>query len=108
MEHSFAIPLWALVDRQKVDPKTSDLRGLARQLGRWLEHNHGVQHKGAAIEESDGAEPGADPLLIVAGVPQVHWPAMLALAAAQRCTLYILVREADGSATLRPLSVPRE
>ncbi len=108
MEHTFAIPLWALVDRQKVDPRTSDLRGLARQLGRWLEHNHGVQHKGTAIEETDEAAPGADPVLIVAGVPQIHWPAMLALAASQRCTLYVMVKEADGRSALRPLSVPRE
>ena len=108
MEHTFAISLWALVDRQKVDPATSDLRGLARQLGRWLTHNHGVQHKGTAIEETDGARPGADPLLIVAGVPQVHWPAMLALAAAQKCVLHVMVREPDGSTSLRPLALPRE
>ena len=108
MEHTFALPLWALVDRTKVDPASSDLRGLARQLGRWLTHNHGVQHKGTAIEETDEAAPGADPLLIVAGVPQVHWPAMLALAAAQCCVLYVVVKEPDGSSSLRPLSVPRE
>lgn len=108
MEHTFALPLWALVDRTKVDPASSDLRGLARQLGRWLTHNHGVQHKGTAIEETDEAAPGADPLLIVAGVPQVHWPAMLALAAAQACVLYVVVKEPDGSSSLRPLGVPRE
>lgn len=108
MEHTFAIPLWALVDRQKVDPRASDLRGLARQIGRWLEHNHGVQHKGTAVEESDGAQPGAEPLLIVAGVPQVHWPAMLALATAQSCALYIVVPDADGTPCLRPLNLPRE
>jgi len=108
MEHTFALPLWALVDRTKVDPASSDLRGLARQLGRWLTHNHGVQHKGTAIEETDEAAPGADPLLIVAGVPQVHWPAMLALAAAKACVLYVVVKEPDGSSSLRPLGVPRE
>jgi hypothetical protein len=108
MEHTFAIPLWALVDREKVDPKTSDLRGLAKQLGRWLEHNHHVQHKGTAIEESDGSRPGAAPLLIVAGVPQIHWPAMLALASAQRCLLYLVIPDADGTPCLRPLSIPRE
>lgn len=106
MEHTFALPLWSLVDRAKVDPATSDLRGLARQLGRWLAHNHGIQHKGTAIEESDGARPGADPLLVVAGVPQVHWPAMLALAAAQRATLYVVVPDEDGAPSLRPLSIP--
>jgi len=108
VEHTFALPLWSLVDRSKVDPATSDLRGLARQLGRWLAHNHGIQHKGAAIEESDGARPGADPLLIVAGVPQVHWPAMLALARTQRATLYVVTPGEGGVATLRPLALPAD
>jgi hypothetical protein len=29
MEHTFALSLWSLVDRTKVDPATSDLRGLS-------------------------------------------------------------------------------
>ena len=53
MEHTFALPLWSLVDRQKIEPGASDMRALARQLGRWLEHNFNVQHKGTAIEEPD-------------------------------------------------------
>ncbi len=106
MEHTFALSLWSLVDRAKVQPTVSDLRGLARQLGRWLSHNHGIQHKGTAIEESDGARPGADPLLIVAGVPQIHWPAMVALAQTQRSPLYVVARDADGSPVLRPLALP--
>lgn len=107
MEHTFALSLWSLVDRAKVQPTVSDLRGLARQLGRWLSHNHGIQHKGTAIEESDGAKPGADPLLIIAGVPQVHWPAMVALAQTQGSPLYVVVRDADGAPVLRPLGLPR-
>ncbi len=107
MEHTFALSLWSLVDRTKVDPATSDLRGLSHQLGRWLSNHHGIQHKGTAIEETDGARPGADPLLIVAGVPQIHWPAMIALAQTQRSPLHLVIPDADGTPMLRPLSLPR-
>jgi len=106
MEHTFALPLWSMVDRTKVEPGTSDMRALARQLGRWLEHNFNVQHKGTAIEEADGSQPGAEPLLIVAGVPQIHWPAMLALAQSQQSALYVVVPDAEGRFSLHPLNIP--
>lgn len=99
MEHTFALPLWSVVDRDKVEPGASDLRSLARQLGKWLEHNFAVAHKGTVIEQPEGAEP----LLIVAGVAQRHWPAMLALAQTQGTTLYVVVPDAEGRFSLHPL-----
>jgi hypothetical protein len=33
---------------------------------------------------------------------------MLALASAQRCLLYLVIPDADGTPCLRPLSIPRE
>ena len=104
MEHTFALPLWSLVDRAKVEPGASDLRALARQLGKWLEHNFGVRHKGTVIEQP--AEAGAEPLLVVAGVAQAHWPAMLALAQSQKASLYVVVPDAAGRFSLHPLSIP--
>lgn len=106
MEHTFALPLWSLVDRAKVEPGTSDMRALARQLGKWLEHNFAVRHKGTVIEEPAADQEGAEPLLIVAGVQQAHWPAMLALAQSQKSRLYVVVPDADGRFSLHPLDIP--
>lgn len=106
MEHTFALPLWSLVDPSKVEPGTSDMRALARQLGKWLEHNFGIRHKGTVIEEPDAAQAGAEPLLVVAGVAQAHWPAMLALAQSQGCRLYVVVPDAEGRFSLHPLRLP--
>jgi len=39
-------------------------------------------------------------------VPQIHWPAMVALAQTQRSPLYVVARDADGTPVLRPLSLP--
>ena len=50
MEHTFALPLWAIIDESKVEPGKSDTRMLAKQLGRWLKHNLDIEHKGTAIE----------------------------------------------------------
>ncbi|MEY4799455.1 MAG: hypothetical protein RI978_1756, partial [Verrucomicrobiota bacterium] len=30
LEHNFALPLWALVDRSKIEVGKSDMRGLAK------------------------------------------------------------------------------
>ena len=106
MEHTFALPLWSVVDPAKVELGASDMRALARQLGKWLEHNFGIRHKGTVIEEPDPGLPGAKPLLIVAGVAQAHWPAMLALAQTQRTELYVVVPDAEGRFSLHPLKLP--
>lgn len=106
MEHTFALPLWSLVDKSKVEPGASDMRALARQLGRWLENNFSIQHKGTVIEEPGATNPDAEPLLVVAGVAQAHWPAMLALAQAQKTELYVVVPDADGRFSLHPLRIP--
>lgn len=93
-----------MIDRSKVEPGASDMRALARQLGKWLEHNFSVKHKGTVIEEP--AEPDAEPLLIVAGVQQANWPAMIALAQTQGSRLYIVVPDAEGRFSLHPLRIP--
>ncbi len=106
MEHTFALPLWSMVDRTKVELGKSDMRALARQLGRWLEHNFNIEHKGTVIEEPDPSQLDTEPLLLVASVPEAHWPAMLALAQSQKSSLYIVVPDSEGRFSLHRLNVP--
>jgi hypothetical protein len=101
LEHTFALPLGAVVDESKVEPGQSDMRMLARQLGRWLEHNLDLDHKGTAIESND-----LGPMLIVAGIPEAQWPVMLALAQTQGCALFLVLPNGQGQHFLKPLDVP--
>lgn len=107
LEHNFAVPLWALVDQAKVEAGKSDLRGLAKELGKWLAHNFDVDHKGVAIEEPSGTEPGALPMFVVAGVRQAQWPVMVALAQSRACRLYVVLPTESGAFRLQELNLPR-
>jgi hypothetical protein len=108
MEHNFAIPLWALVDQSRIEIGKSDLRALAKELGRWLEHNFDITHKGTAIEEPYGTESGADPMLVIAGVPQDQWHIMIALALSKNTKLFVVIPNEKGLFTLKELSLPKE
>ncbi|MEI6284857.1 MAG: hypothetical protein WCP40_07135 [Opitutae bacterium] len=106
MQHNFALPLWSLVDQRKVELGKSDMRGLAKELGRWLNHNFDINHKGTAIEEpTDPNEPG-EPMLIVAGVEEPKWPAMIALAQSKKSKLFIVLVNESGQFTLKELKLP--
>jgi hypothetical protein len=107
LEHSFAIPLWALVDQSKVEAGKSDMRGLAKELGKWLAHNFDVDHKGVAIEEPSGTEPGAMPMFVVASVPQAQWHVMVALAQTRSCQLFVVLPTENGAFRLQELNIPK-
>jgi hypothetical protein len=107
LEHSFAIPLWALVDQSKVEAGKSDMRGLAKELGKWLAHNFDVDHKGVAIEEPSGTEPGAMPVFVVASVPQAQWHVMVALAQTRSCQLFVVLPTENGAFRLQELNIPK-
>ena len=106
LQHNFAIPLWALVDQSKVESGKSDMRGLAKELGKWLAHNFAVNHKGVAIEEPSGTEPGAVPMFVVASVPESQWPVMIALAQSRSCPLFLVLPMESGVFTLKELNIP--
>jgi len=108
LQHNFALPLWALVDRSKVEVGKSDMRGLAKELGRWLKHNFDITHKGVAIEEPAGTAAGEDPMLVVAGVPQAQWPTMIAIAQSKECKLFLVLPNEHGRFTLKELNIPKE
>jgi hypothetical protein len=108
MEHNFAIPLWALVDQSKIEVGKSDLRALAKELGRWLNHNFDITHKGTAIEEPHGTELGSEPMLVIASVPKEQWHIMIALALSKKTKLFVVVPNEKGHFTLKELSLPKE
>jgi len=107
LEHNFALPLWALVDRSKIEVGKSDMRGLAKELGRWLNHNFDIEHKGVAIEEPAGTSAGEDPMLVVAAVPQAQWPIMIAISQSKECKLFLVLPNEKGLFTLKELNIPK-
>lgn len=103
MKLDLALPLFALVDRDKIDPERSDLAGLAEQLGVHLEQAHGIVHDAVAIEGGATASGTPALYLVLLGVPQASWPAFLALAEAQKAKPFAFRRDDDGRFTLHPL-----
>lgn len=104
MKLDLALPLFRLVARDKIDPDTSDLAGLARQLGAHLDETFHIRHDDASIE--GGARAGDTPelYLVLHGVPQSAWPAFLALCQSQGATpMHFRVQDETGRFTLRPL-----
>jgi len=106
MQHNFALPLWSLVDQRKVELGKSDIRGLAKELGRWLNHNFDINHKGTAIEEPTNPDESGEPMLIIAGVEQSKWPTMIAIAQSKNTKLYIVLVNESGQFTLKELKLP--
>jgi hypothetical protein len=106
LTHNFAVPLWALVDQSKVEAGKSDLRGLAKELGKWLAHNFDVDHKGVAIEVPSSDDPDNEPMFVVASVPESQWPVMIALAQSRTCRLFLVLPTETGVFTLKELNIP--
>ncbi len=108
LEHNFALPLWALIDQTKIEAGKSDMRGLAKALGRWLSHNFDITHKGVTIEEPAGTSASEDPMLVIAGVPQAEWPILIALAQSKGCKLFLVLPGAANRFVLKELNLPKE
>jgi hypothetical protein len=106
MQHNFALPLWSLVDQRKVELGKSDMRGLAKELGRWLNHNFDIGHKGTAIEEPSDLTNLAEPMLIIAGVDESKWPTMIAIAQSKKSQLFVVLINEAGQFTLKELKLP--
>lgn len=108
MKLDLALPLFALVDRQKVDPEQSDLAQLARHLAAHLADTLGIAHDAAAIEGgAAGGGEAASLYLVLLGVPESSWPAFLALAETRGAKPFAFRADADGRFTLRPLGAGR-
>ncbi len=104
MKLDLALPLFCLVDRDKIDPDTSDLVALAQQLGAHLDQSFAIRHDAASIEGGAQAGKTAALYLVLHGVPQPAWPAYLALCESQRAVpMHFRVVDETGRFTLRPL-----
>ncbi len=104
MKLDLALPLFCLVDREKVDPDSSDLSDLAHRLGAHLEESFSIHHETVSIE--GGAQAGKTPVLylVLHGVPQSSWPAFVALCQAQRAVpLHFRADAETGRFTLTPI-----
>ncbi|MDR2863030.1 MAG: hypothetical protein LBV54_04025 [Puniceicoccales bacterium] len=97
MTRHFALPLFALVDRHKIDPDTSDLLGLSQQIGHYLLHNFSIEHGGVSIEGVHGAGGTVDLYLVITEVSQESWPALFALADVQKTRLLLCEFPDDGT-----------
>lgn len=110
MKLDLALPLFALVARDKVDPEKSDLGDLASHLGAHLENTHGIAHDAVAIEGGSTAAGSPALYLVLLGVPQPSWPAFLALAEVQKAQPFVFRRDdADNHRfSLHPLGERRK
>ncbi len=103
MKKHFALPLFSLVDRKKIDPETSDLRGLAAQLEKFLAHNFDVTAGTVSIEGVAQNAGEIELFLLLADVPAESWPALMALADVQKTQLFVCkIDEDSGRFTLTP------
>ncbi len=103
MKLDLALPLYALIDRTKVDPEKSDLAELAGKLGDHFAETHHIEHEAVTIEGGTGRGTSSALYFVMLGDPQTSWPAFLALAEVQRAQPFAFRPEEDGRFSLHPL-----
>ena len=100
MLSNYALPLYSLVDRDRVDLRSPQLDQLA-------EHIHGFLVDTIGLEALDGriALLGGEPYMILNGTPESSLAKLLALADVQKTQLFRYERDSREQATLVPLAV---
>lgn len=99
-EQSYAIPLFALIDRSKVDPSKPLPDELADHLHAYLDKQFGIRSLSAKIILLQEKV-----LLVLQAVDESTLPALLALADVQKSGLFRYQRETDDTITLTPIGV---
>jgi hypothetical protein len=97
---NYALRLFALVDRAKLDAGGLPRDELAENLGGFLQHQFGLEALDVRIEQLAG-----EPYLILNGVARAGLPKLLALADVQKTQLFAYRRDSAELATLTPLAV---
>ncbi|MCC5805938.1 MAG: hypothetical protein JJU00_06370 [Opitutales bacterium] len=97
---SYALPLYSLVDKAKVDPRSPQLQELAERLGGYLAASLGIDSLHTRVELAND-----EPILVLHGVDAKALPKLFALADVQRTQLHEYSRDGDDQFTLRPLAV---
>lgn len=97
---NYALPLFSLVNREKVDPTSPQMEQLAEQLQGFLAQQFDLQVLDVRIEQL-----AREPYLVLNGVASDGLPKLLALADVQRCQLFSYHRDSEDLATLTPVAV---
>ena len=96
----YAIPLFALIDRGKVDLSQPLPESLAEQLALFLEGKFGINALSAQTPLL-----GEEPYLVLYGVTEESLPALCSLVDVQKTQLFRYERNDQDSVTLTPLNV---
>ncbi|MCC5833131.1 MAG: hypothetical protein JJU20_00215 [Opitutales bacterium] len=99
-EQSYALPLFALIDRSKVDPSKPIPDELADHLHAYLEKAFGIRALSAKIILLQEKA-----LLVLQALDDSTLPALLALADVQKSELFRYEREADDTVILTPIGI---
>jgi len=98
--NSYAISLFALIERAKVDTGKDIPEELGEQLGLFLQRELGI-----TILTTQILQAGDDSLLLLKGIEDADLPALLALADVQKTQLFRYERDAEDAVTLTPIAV---
>jgi hypothetical protein len=96
----FAIPLFALVDKSKVDLGQPLPESLGEQLALYLEGKFGIKSLSSKLLLF-----GEDPFLVLHDVPGECLPHLCSLVDVQRTQLFRYERSDESTVTLTPLNV---
>jgi hypothetical protein len=96
----FAIPLFALIDKSKVDLSQPLPESLGEQLGLYLEGQFGIKSLSTRLLVFR-----EDPFLVLHDVPQDCLPQLCSLVDVQRTQLFRYERTDESTVTLTPLNV---
>ena len=96
----YALPLFALVDRNKVDMSKALPESLADQLALYLENQFGIKSLSTQLLSFK-----EEPYLVLYGVPEESLPALCSLVDVQHTQLYRYERGDEDTVNLTPLNV---
>lgn len=96
----YAVPLFSLIDRGKVDLSQPLPESLAEQLALYLEGSFGIQSLSAQLLLFRD-----EPFIVLYGVAADSLPALCSLVDVQRTQLYRYERDDEETVTLTPLNV---
>lgn len=99
-DNSYAIPLFALIDRGKVDPSKPIPDELADHLHAYLDKQFGIRALAGKIVLLQERV-----LLVLQALDEKTLPALLALADVQKTQLFRYQREEDDTVTLTPIGI---
>lgn len=99
----YAVPLFALIDRKKIDLRQPISDELAEQLGLYLEGRFGIRSLSSKIVVA-----GEEPYLVLHEVPEAAIAALFSLVDVQGTQLFRYERSDEETIRLTPLRIKPE